>query len=151
MNETGKLLLQFCLAYLCSEFFYCFCLFNMWRCDICSQVEHQFELQQFFAQCGCTAYAEYRAWETDCLGVCYCSGVWHVTFSYLPVWGRQSAQVRDSPLCATCLCIISWFLGVVWFLACWLLSEFCIKINFCVTENIAHICYVCVDQLVNAV
>ena len=94
INETGKLLAWFCLVHLGSEFILllhatmviCFCLFNKWWCDVCSEVKHQLGLQQFLGQSGCMPYAEYGAWNTDCWSMCSCTGTWDVS-SYLSFWG----------------------------------------------------------------
>jgi hypothetical protein len=74
----GSCLHGFFLVHLGSEFFLllhatmviCFCLFDKWWCDVCSQVQPQFDLQHFFGQSGCMPCAEYGAWNTETVGAC---------------------------------------------------------------------------------
>jgi hypothetical protein len=146
MNETGKLLSWFCLVHLGSELFWllhatvviCFCWFNKWWCDVCSQVIHQLGFRQFLGQSGCTPYAEYGAWNTETVRACALAPAYGTFLSsYLSFWGHKSAQVSLSQPCVICLCIIFWLFGVVWFFKDWIVLEFCIKINLWVTENSA--------------
>lgn len=70
----------------------CFCFFNKWWCDVCSQVKPQFELQQFLGQSGCMLYAEYGAWNTETVGTCALAPA-HGTFP--PTYFEDVSQLQS--------------------------------------------------------
>lgn len=85
----------------------CICLFNKWWCDVCSQVKHHFELQQFLDQSGCMPYADYGAWNIETSGACALAlarEMFPPTYRYEDVSKLQSGKVNHV-----------WFVCVLYF------------------------------------
>lgn len=75
----------------------CFCLFNKWLCDVCSQVKDKFELHQFLGRSGCMPNADYGAWNIENLGaraLALARGTFPPTYHFEDVSQPQSETVN---------------------------------------------------------
>jgi hypothetical protein len=116
----------------------CFCLFNKWWCDVCSQVKPQFELHQFLGQSGYMPYAEYGAWNTETVGTCALA-LAHGTFPR--TYFEDVSQLQSETVNSVLFVWVLYFDSLELFLVLWRLNWGCIKIYFCVTENSSTECY----------
>jgi hypothetical protein len=68
-----------------------------WWCDVCSQVKHHFELQQFLGWSGCMLYADYGAWNIETFGASALALAWGTfppTYSFEDISQLQSETIN---------------------------------------------------------